>query len=37
MEMGDLQRERPIIELVRNAMAKSGEKYGGEKLTKPPW
>jgi hypothetical protein len=28
-EMGDLQRKHPIIELIRNAMAKSGEKYGG--------
>jgi hypothetical protein len=35
-EMGDLQRKHPIIELIRNAMAKSGEKYEGEKLTQPP-
>jgi hypothetical protein len=36
-EMGDLQRKHPIIELIINAMAKSGEKYGGGKLTQPPW
>jgi hypothetical protein len=35
--MGDLQRKHPIIELIRNVMAKSGEKYGGGKLTQPPW
>jgi hypothetical protein len=33
MEMGDLQRKHPIIELIINEMAKSGEKYGGKKLT----
>jgi hypothetical protein len=33
--MGDLQRKHPIIELIRNAMAKSGEKCGGGKLTQP--
>jgi hypothetical protein len=31
IEMGDLQRNHPIIELIRNAMAKGGEKYGGRK------
>jgi hypothetical protein len=36
MEMGDLQRKHPIIKLIRNAMAKSGEKYEGRKLTQPP-
>jgi hypothetical protein len=36
MEMGDLQRKHPIIELIINEMAKSGEKYGGRKLTQPP-
>jgi hypothetical protein len=33
VEMGDLQRKHPIIELIKNAMAKSGEEYGGRKLT----
>jgi hypothetical protein len=35
-EMGYLQRKHPIIELIKNAMAKSGEKYGGQRLTRPP-
>jgi hypothetical protein len=36
-EMGDLQRKHPIIELIRTATAKSGEKYGGGKLTRLLW
>jgi hypothetical protein len=30
------KEKHPIIELIRNAMAKSGEKYEGGKLTRPP-
>jgi hypothetical protein len=37
MGLGDLQRKYPIIELIRTAMAKSGEKYGGRKLTRLLW
>jgi hypothetical protein len=34
MEMGDLRRKHPIIELIRTATANSGKKHGGRKLTR---
>jgi hypothetical protein len=33
--MGDLQRKYPIIKPIRNVMAKSGEKCGSGRLTRP--
>jgi hypothetical protein len=37
MEMGDLRRKHPIIELIRTAVASSGKKHGGERLTRLQW